>query len=109
LGNDTLTGGAGADRFRYVHALNTTINVDTITDFAPGIDVMELSVSIFTAFSGQVGQRIGINGTTLLYDSMTGTLAFDADGSGGTAPANFAVLGFATHPGALGNDFLIVT
>jgi hypothetical protein len=37
-GNDTLTGGAGADRF----AFGTTDGSDTITDFTPGTDQIQL-------------------------------------------------------------------
>ena len=37
LGNDTVSGGTGADIFRFAHALSASINVDTITDFTPGM------------------------------------------------------------------------
>ena len=80
----------------------------TITDFASGIDVMEISASIFTAFSGQVGQKMGVDGSTLIYDNLTGALSYDADGVGAAAAINFVIVGSIAHPIALGSDFLVV-
>ncbi len=39
FGNDTLTGGGGSDRFRIQIGRGT----DTITDFTPGVDIIELA------------------------------------------------------------------
>ena len=107
LGTDTLTGGAGADHFTFKHQLNATSNVDTITDFATGVDVIELLASIFGVFNGVLGQTMGVS-ANLLYDAGTGVLAYDADGAGLGTPVNFAILGASIHPATLGNDFLIV-
>jgi Ca2+-binding RTX toxin-like protein len=106
LGNDTLTGGAGADRF----VLNTAPgagNVDTMTDFVSGQDVIALSATVFTAFAGQVGNTVGLS-DNLTYNAGTGVLAYDADGAGAGAAVDVAVIGSPTHPATLGNDFLIV-
>ena len=45
-GNDTLTGGAGADKFVFASALNSLTNVDTITDFVSGTDKLVLDDSV---------------------------------------------------------------
>jgi Ca2+-binding RTX toxin-like protein len=87
LGNDTLTGGAGADYFRF----NTAIgNIDTITDFTVVDDTIQLAASIFLAL-GPVGALsadqfiIGTAALTtsqhLIYNSATGGLFYDGNGS----------------------------
>lgn len=106
MGCDTLTGGAGQDAFRFETALDPVWNVDTITDFVSGVDRIELSASIFTAFAEQVGQQIGLN-QYLQYDQTSGVLSYDADGFGAATAIPVAILGVASHP-AVGVDFLIV-
>jgi Ca2+-binding RTX toxin-like protein len=106
LGTDTLTGGAGSDAFRFETPLDPQLNIDTITDFVSGVDRMELSASIFTAFADQVGQTVGLN-QYLQYNQSTGYLSYDADGSGSGAAVPFAILGTSSHP-SVGTDFLIV-
>ena len=107
LGTDRLTGGAGADRFTFRTALDGSFNIDTLTDFVGGEDLIELSASIFGAFAGQVGNIVGTS-ANLAYDNTTGVLAYDPDGAGGNPAITFAILGTSTHPAALGNAFLIV-
>ena len=107
LGTDTLTGGGGADRFSYRHVLDGVINVDTITDYTSGQDLIELSASIFTVFSGQIGSVVSAS-VYLTYNSTTGVLAYDADGPGAGVALTFAILGTVGHPALLGNDFLII-
>lgn len=104
-GTDTLTGGEGADVFIFHTDLDGTINVDTITDFVSGVDRIELSASIFTAFANQIGSTVGI-GQNLIYNQSTGVLSYDADGAGFVSPLAFAIIGTASHP-LMGNDFLI--
>ena len=106
LGSDNLTGLGGADNFVFNTALGS-LNVDTITDFQSGQDLIALSASIFTVFAGQEGNKVGLS-ANLLYDAGSGALSYDADGLGAGAPVEFAILGVATHPGSLGNDFWIV-
>lgn len=106
LGTDRLTGGAGADRFVFRNPLDGAINVDTILDLQVGIDVVELSASIFTAFAGQIGDSISAN-THLLFESSSGWLAYDADGTGPATPLRFAILGAAPHPATLDDMFLV--
>jgi Ca2+-binding RTX toxin-like protein len=90
LGADTLTGGAGADRF--IRKYSDT-GVDTITDFNVASDRFIVSASGFGGelFSGAVitqsqfavkGEAALDESTRFIYDSTTGGLFFDADGTG---------------------------
>ena len=107
FGPDTITGGAGADHFQFLHALDGTVNVDTLIDFQSGSDIMELSAAIYTAYAGQVGNTVGTS-VNLTYNNVTGILAYDADGAGPGAPLTVAIVGVGVHPASLGLDFLIV-
>ena len=106
LGADTVTGGLGADRFVFRTALNVALNIDLVSDFVSGTDLIELSATIFTAFAGQEGQTIGLN-ANLTYDNSNGALAYDADGAGPGAGVVFAILGSAVHPASPAADFAI--
>lgn len=99
-GNDTLSGDAGDDTFVFDQAL-VAGNVDTIVDFTPGGDRIFLSTSIFTA-AGPVGVLnanaffigAGANDASdrIIYDSSSGALLYDADGTGVQAAQTFATL-----------------
>jgi Ca2+-binding RTX toxin-like protein len=102
-----LTGGNGADRFNFATALDGILNIDTITDFVSGVDVIELSAAIFTAYAGQVGNTVGLS-PNLTYNGGAGVLQYDADGVGGGAGITFAILGTSSHP-SVANDFVITT
>jgi VCBS repeat-containing protein len=115
-GGDTLAGGAGADTFVF-DVLTTTANKDTIKDFAAGTDHIELSTGAFSALSsyglGQLDASelvLGTKATTadqhLIYDSKTGSLMYDADGSGAGAAITIAVL--SGHPALHANDIFLV-
>jgi Ca2+-binding RTX toxin-like protein len=113
-GADVLRGGTGVDTFVFDTALNAT-NIDTILDFASGVDRIALDDAIFAAFAGQsmvASSALYIGGAAhdaddrLIYDSTTGTLMYDSDGAGaGTAQA-FAVLSLGLS--LTEHDFLIV-
>lgn len=93
LGADVLSGGDGADTFVF----NTTFlgkgTVDTITDFVHGVDKIALDSGLFGAIGsaltiGEFVSGAGVNvamdaDDRLIYDTGTGKLFFDADGSGG--------------------------
>ena len=121
LGNDNLTGGAGADHFVFNTTLNATTNKDTITDFVSGTDKIELENSVMTAlglttgtlttdqFWAGAGVVKGHDATDrIVYNTTTGALYYDADGSGSGAAVQFAILGATTHPTITYQDFLIV-
>jgi Ca2+-binding RTX toxin-like protein len=108
-GNDILTGAGGIDHFIFNTALNATSNTDTITDFGSD-DKLDLSHLIFSNL-GAVGalttsELVSGAGLTsgqdandfLVYNTTTGNLYYDADGSGAGASILFAQLGTTTHP-----------
>jgi Ca2+-binding RTX toxin-like protein len=118
LGNDTLVGGNGADTFVFNTALNASSNVDTINDFVAVDDTIQLSNAIFTALTSTgtlsaanfvasaTGAAVDSN-DYILYNTTTGALYYDADGSGSGAAVEFAVLGTSTHSGITNIDFLV--
>lgn len=111
-GNDTLTGSEGVDHFVF----NTTLgasNIDTLTDFVSGTDKIELSRTVFTIFNGlALGSSLADAelGNHLLYDSSSGALSYDGDGSAGAGVSvQIAWVGTTSHPTVvLGDDFNIV-
>ncbi len=111
LGSDTLRGDNGADTFVFATALGAS-NVDTLTDFTSGEDKIELAAAVFDTLGGSVTvDQLAFDtvATTadhrLIYDQATGTLSYDADGVGGAASVQFALL----EPGTVlqASDFLI--
>ncbi|WP_311270531.1 calcium-binding protein [Sphingobium sp. WCS2017Hpa-17] len=118
-GNDVLQGGAGADRFHFGDPLDARTNVDTIVDFwdnirgGPWADRIELDDAIFTTLStgalsadAFVANADGVATTAeqrIIYDTDSGALFYDADGSGAGEAVQFAV--FVPHPAA-GNPAL---
>jgi serralysin len=99
-GADVLTGGGGADLFAFT-IKPVGNNVDTITDFAVGEDRIGLDALIFRAgprgtlrdFNFHVGATAADAQDRILYDSATGRLLYDADGSGAGAAVQFAQVG----------------
>jgi Ca2+-binding RTX toxin-like protein len=121
LGNDLLTGGSGADHFVFNTALNAVTNVDTITDFRHSAgDKIDLDHSVFGALqwsgaSAPISPSDFYASATgaahaatdhILYNTATGALYYDADGTDPGAPVKFAVL--TGHPALVASDFLIV-
>lgn len=98
-GNDVLTGGDGADAFVFNAPLDAAENVDTITDFQPGEDVLSLYWAIFDPAAAHYHTFTGPN-EHLLYDSGTGVVSYDADGAGGGAAIAFANIGAGQSLGA---------
>lgn len=111
-GADTITGGLGADKFVF----NDTASTDTILDFNSATDHDQLVFSDAkfnlgaNEGSGTAGNYVGFtsgiletNGSTFAtatarfgYDSATGKLYYDADGSGAGAAVQIAMLGAST-------------
>jgi hypothetical protein len=121
IGNDTLTGGAGADLFVFETALDAVGNRDVLTDYQPGIDRIQLKASIFTG-SGTAGSTLSpgffragpgaISGADandrIILNTTTGQLAYDGDGSGRRASIAFAQLPAGIVPLITAADFQIV-
>jgi Ca2+-binding RTX toxin-like protein len=102
LGNDLLTGGSGNDIFRFAEALSAQ-NADTISDFGSGLDKVQLENAIYTklATTGTLSSAYfaaNASGTAMdandyvLYNTTTGKLSYDADGSGSGAAVDIALL-----------------
>ncbi len=115
-GADFLTGGAGVDTFRF-DVLESAANRDTITDFAHLSDRIELVRGAFAAFAGDAAGgldplelALGTAATTaahhLVYAQSTGALYYDADGVGGAAQVQIALL--ANKPALSAADFLLL-
>jgi VCBS repeat-containing protein len=106
-GNDTLTGGTGNDHFVYN---STTEGLDTILDFGHVGDSLDFSAAAFGAGLAMGGANLGTldsshfessaTGTAtnaagtaeFVYNTTTGVLAFDPDGSGVSAAIQLAIV-----------------
>jgi Ca2+-binding RTX toxin-like protein len=118
LGNDTLSGGTGTDVFVFNSA--TANNLDTILDFTTGTDKIQLSKSIFAnlgstgnltenAFWSAAGAVKGNDANDrVVYNTTTGALYYDADGSGSGAAVQIALLGTSSHPTTAFSDFAVI-
>jgi serralysin len=113
-GNDILLGGAGADSFVFSTNLSTA-NVDRLTDFNPVSDTIYLENGIFRALTKTGALAAGYFHTgpaahdtsdRVIYDKTSGTLFYDADGTGAAAAAKFALLPKGLALGA--SDFLVI-
>jgi Ca2+-binding RTX toxin-like protein len=124
-GRDTLVGGSGADRFRFDADLSAATNIDTITDFSAAAgDRLVLDRAIFTTLNGggslsgsafRAGAGLvsaAAAADRILYDTSSGALRYDADGSGGVYSAvPFATLAsapLATAPSLSASAFQLV-
>ena len=116
-GNDTLTGGPGTDALVFNSALNASTNVDRIIGFNGVDDVIRLDKTVFAALDlGALDSAAFSSGTDatandptdrIIYDSSTGHLYYDANGSaGGIAAIRFATL--VNHPAAAADDFFVI-
>lgn len=103
-GNDSLEGGAGIDRFLFNTDLGPS-NVDRILDFYAPSDSIYLSRSVFTKVgaNGTLSGASFHNGTSaadssdrIVYDSATGRIFYDADGSGAASAILFATVAAGT-------------
>ncbi|MBD2355773.1 hypothetical protein H6G41_14280 [Tolypothrix sp. FACHB-123] len=114
LGNDTLTGSSGADKFT-VNAANQ--GIDVITDFLSSQgDKIYVSASGFggglvagaTITSEQfvLGTAAGDVSDRFIYNSTTGNLLFDIDGTGSLAATQIAVL--SSKPALSYSDILVI-
>ena len=97
-GNDTLVGGAGQDKIVFASAPGSG-NVDQITDFVSATDKLVFDNEVFGALGGEgdfaaadarfvagAGLISGQDASDrIVYNTTTGALYYDADGSGAAA------------------------
>jgi Ca2+-binding RTX toxin-like protein len=114
-GNDTLTGGLGNDTFIFSQGIKGNKNIDTLKDFVHGQDKIYLSADIFNKLATAVEFVSGSEpmslakadshylvstakvkavdaSSYLLYDTATGRLSYDEDGSGKLVASSFVTL-----------------
>ncbi len=102
-GSDRLTGGEGADVFVFAFAASGS-NRDTITDVDTAADRIWLAKSVFAGLSatgtlaeGEFWSGAGVSAAhdasdRLVYNTTSGALFYDADGSGAAAAVQVAQL-----------------
>ncbi len=101
-GNDNLSGNAGLDVFRFASPLGNS-NVDRISDFNVVDDRLQLENSVFTKltttgvlsasnFRASTTGNAADSNDFVLYDTDSGQLFYDADGSGTGAKVLVATL-----------------
>ncbi len=116
-GNDVLRGGAGKDSFIFNTAFKA--NIDTLTDFTPIDDTIKLENGIFKAlttvgvlnaanFVKEAGAVAHDANDFVVYDTTSGALFYDADGSGTGAAVQIALIGTTTHPALTNADFVVI-
>ncbi|RCW24686.1 serralysin [Ciceribacter lividus] len=103
LGNDTLVGGAGADAFVFNTTLNSSSNVDTVTDFSVTDDTIWLENAVFktltktgtlasSAFYASTAGVAHDSNDRIIYETDTGNLYYDSNGSAAGGRVMFAHL-----------------
>lgn len=98
-GSDMLTGGGGNDVFAFLNGFGPT-NVDTITDYSVANDTINilsaavggLPTGTLAANAFHIGAAAADANDRIIYNSATGDLFYDADGSGAGAAVLFAHL-----------------
>ncbi|MFI0844015.1 calcium-binding protein [Mesorhizobium sp. IMUNJ 23232] len=100
-GSDTLRGGSGKDFFVFSTALGTA-NVDTIVDYSVAADTIQLVDAVFSALpAGPLAAAAFRANTTglatdasdrIIYETDTGKLFYDPDGTGAATRIHFATL-----------------
>ncbi len=100
-GNDRLSGGAGQDTFVFTTALGTA-NIDVIKGFSTADDTIRLDDAVFAGLARGIldagafvanARGVATSDThRIAYETDTGRLFFDADGTGGTSRIQFATL-----------------
>ena len=113
-GNDTLSAGAGSDVFVFSTALGAG-NVDLIKGYSVVDDTLTVDNAIFAGLaSGVLAATAFVRNTTgaagdatdrIIYETDTGALLFDRDGTGAIAAVRFATLG--TNLAVTNADFFV--
>lgn len=124
-GNDLLTGGAGRDSFVFNDSPNPFISsalatADRITDFYTAVDTLAFDDNVFPGigaagrfatgderfFSGSGAVSGHDTSDRVIYDTSTGKLYYDADGSGLGAAQLIATL--QGMPALAANDIAVI-
>ena len=105
IGPVTMTGGAGTDTFLYDRDPTQSVEDDLISDFGSGADLIRLDGQAMPALGGSGtfatnDARFAANATgtaedtsdRVVYNTTTGDLWYDADGSGAEAAARLFTL-----------------
>ncbi|MFD1975672.1 calcium-binding protein [Mesorhizobium kowhaii] len=117
LGNDTLSGSTGNDTFVFTSALDASTNVDHITDFSVVEDAIQVDNAIFAALGGNgtltadqfIKNTTGLAGDGndhIIYETDTGWLTYDSNGSTAGGSTHFATL--AANLALTNADFVVV-
>jgi uncharacterized delta-60 repeat protein len=115
-GNDVLTGGGGKDYFAFGTKLGAG-NVDVITDFVAIDDTIRLDHSIFktlavsatlaaSAFRANASGLAEDADDRIIYETDTGKLYYDVNGSAGGGIVHFATL--TGNPTITNADFMVI-
>ena len=108
LGTDFLTGGEGDDQF-IISYNGSGVNIDTITDFKSGSDLLIFDIASFGIDTNKLGSvSSGLlssdsfvkaagataldNNDYFIFDTARGVLKFDSDGNGSTSSIDFVKL-----------------
>jgi serralysin len=100
-GNDKLTGGIGKDVFQFDAPLSASTNVDLVLDFNNFDDKIWIDNADFktagalgTLARGAffIGAAAHDSSDRIIYNSATGALRYDLDGTGASASIQFATL-----------------
>ena len=118
VGRDLLIGGAGNDTFLFNVSPNSG-NVDSIRGFVHADDTIRLENAIFSGLRSSVGKTLNTaefkanadgmatdSSDRIIYNTTTGELFYDPDGSGAAAGVKFATLAGAPA-GVDHTDFVI--
>lgn len=111
-GQDVLTGNGGKDVFVFNSALKAG-NVDKITDFSVSQDKIQLDHTVFAGLQIGVlpagafttGRAAHDSGDHIIYNSSTGALSFDSDGTGSAHQIQFATL--SPHLSLTASSFIV--
>ena len=101
-GDDIVNGGNGVDRFTFTTTLSAADNVDIIRDFTVADDLIQIDNAVFASggltSGGLAASQFVIAAAALdasdriIYNSGTGAVFYDADGTGGGTQVQFATI-----------------
>jgi Ca2+-binding RTX toxin-like protein len=107
-----LTGNGGKDVFVFNSALKAG-NVDKITDFSVSQDKIQLDHTVFAGLATgalssaafYVGKGAHDGNDHIIYNSSTGALFFDSDGTGSAHQIQFATI--SSHLPLTSSSFIV--